>query len=436
MSHLLKTIIVSSLFVISSLNQVFALDIKTWETSNGVKVYFVESHNIPVVDVRLAFKAGSSRDGNKPGISRLVSALLVEGTGDALAEEIALQFESVGAVLGHDSLRDMGLLSLRSLSDDKTLNSVSDWFAKVAALPSFPQQAIDRDRKSMLISLQSRKKDIGSVVSDAFFDALYPGHPYQLGSHGESSSLKAITQNDLKQFHQKYNVANNANLAIVGDLSIQQAKQYAEALTQYLQPGQAAKLIKPAALTKGSDIKIPFKATQAHVIQGLPVVTRKDADYFALYVGNHILGGSGFSSQLMKEIRDNRGLSYSVYSYFLPMESNGPFQMALQTSKRQVSEATQLMQKILMDFISNGPSQKELEHAQKNITGGFPLKVDSNKKIIGYLSLIGFYQLPLDYLDNFNEKVMAVTVDSIRDAFKRRVIPEKMIRITVGETAQ
>jgi len=414
----------------------FALDAKSWETTNGVKVLFVESHDLPIVDVRLNFKAGSSRDENQYGISRLVNALLVEGSGQYSAEDIALTFESAGAELGHDSLRDMAWTSLRSLSDPVMLDKTVNMFARVSALPSFPQDAIKRDRQSMLISLANRKNEIASVVEDAFFHHVYKDHAYQIGSHGTDEALKAITQKDLADFHSTYYVARNANLALVGDLSLEQARQYAEQVTRYLKPGKAAQSVTDAAMaSQAKTVTIPFKTTQTHIKQGLPVLSRKDPDYFALYVGNHILGGSGFSSRLMQEIRENRGLSYSVYSYFLPMESNGPFEMALQTSNHQADEAAELLQQMLIEFIDKGPKADELEHARKNITGSFPLKIDSNKKIVEYLALMGFYDLPLDYLDKFNANIMAVSLADIQDAFKRRVNPEQMIRIVVGESS-
>jgi zinc protease len=433
--NLLITFILTNLFVFAA-PQVFALDIKNWETQNGVKVLFVESHDLPMVDVRITFKAGSSRDGDQSGISRLVNALLVEGTGKYSAENIAETFESTGAQLGHDSLRDMGYVSLRSLSDKAMLDKTTDLFARVVALPSFPQDAIERDRKSMLIGLAERKKDIASVVDDAFFEHLYQGHPYQHGPQGTEKTLRAITQQDLKNFHAKYYVAKNATMAIVGDLTLQQAKQFADQLTAYLKPGEAAEEIPsilPPEQKQIKTIKIPFKATQTHIQQGMPILTRKDPDYFALYVGNHILGGSGFSSRLMQEIRENRGLVYSVYSYFMPMESNGPFEMSLQTSTENAEQAVGLLDKLLKDFIKNGPDEKELEHAKNNITGSFPLKIDSNKKIVEYLAVIGFYDLPLDYLDSFNDRVNAITREKIKDAFQRRVNPANMTRIIVGE---
>ncbi len=423
---------IAALFLVS--NSALALDIHDWTTENGVRVLFVEARDLPMVDVRLTFKAGSSRDGDLPGISRLVNALLVEGTGELNAEQIALTFESTGAQLGHSSLRDMAWVSLRTLSDSALRDKTVDLFARVAALPSFPADAIERDRTALLLGLAERKKDISSVTEDTFFREVYRGHAYQIGSHGTEASLKAITQDDLKSFHSRHYVGRNANLAIVGDLSLDDARSYAEALTRYLQAGQAADPVTDLEVSPvaGETINVEFDATQTHVMLGMPALTRQDKDYFALYVGNHILGGSGFSSRLMQEIREDRGLVYSVYSFFLPMESSGPFQMALQTSNDQAEEAVQLLNKLLTEFVDKGPTAEELEHARKNITGGFPLKIDSNRKIVDYLALMGFYDLPLDYLDTFNDRILAVSLDDIRDAFQRRVKQNVMTRIMVG----
>ncbi len=414
----------------------FALDIQSWHTKNGVKVLFVESHDLPIVDVRFTFKAGSSRDGGLYGVSRLVNALLVEGSGNYNAEDIALAFESAGAEMGHDSLRDMAWTSLRSLSEPALLAKTTDMFARITALPSFPQDAIDRDRNAMLVSLANRKNEIAKVVEDTFFHQVYKDHAYAVGPHGTEKTLNAITRQDLLDFHGRFYVTGNAALAIVGDLTKQQARDYAERLTAHLKQGEAARpLAKSQTVKQAKTVRVPFKATQTHIRQGQPVLSRKDPDYFSLYVGNHILGGSGFSSRLMQEIRENRGLSYSVYSYFLPMESSGPFEMALQTKTQQAQEAARLLQELLTEFIANGPSEQELEHAKKNITGSFPLKLDSNSKIVDYLALIGFYDLPLDYLDNFNANILKVTAADIQDAFKRRVKPGQMIRVIVGESS-
>ena len=185
-------------------------------------------------------------------------------------------------------------------------------------------------------------------------------------------------------------------------------------------------------LTKASENRITHPATQSHILMGAPGIRRDDPDYFPLFVGNYILGGGGFVSRFTEEVRSKRGLAYSVYSTFSPMRYEGPFQIGLQTKKDQAGEALEVVRVTLKDFIANGPTEKELQAAKQNIVGGFPLRVDSNKKIHDYLALIGFYNLPLDYLNEFPRKVQAVTVEDVRTAFRKRVNPDALVTVVVG----
>lgn len=414
----------------------FAIEIQQWVTSNGAKVLFVPAEDLPMIDIRMTFKAGSSRDGKLPGIAKLTNGLLVEGTGQLSPEDIAAQFEDVGAELGHDSLKDMAWTSLRLLSNLDNRAAIIDLFARVTSQPSFPVDAIERDRTSMLTQLKNSKKKIESVTADRFNSALYKNHAYDIGAKGTEASLKKITQSDLQQFHQRYYVAKNAALAIVGDLNRHQAEEMAEQLSHYLSEGEPAKKIEAVKATKAQTIEVDFDSTQTHIVMGMPVLSRKDDDYFPLYVGNHILGGSGFGSRLMSVIREEKGLSYSVYSYFMPMESNGPFELALQTANHQAQQARLLLKKLLKEFMAKPVTAEELDKAKKNITGSFPLKLDSNKKIVEYLAVIGFYDLPLDYLDSFNSKVEQVTAQQIKDAFNRRVHFDQLVEVIVGPRSE
>ncbi|MCG8098279.1 MAG: insulinase family protein, partial [Candidatus Thiodiazotropha taylori] len=178
--------------------------------------------------------------------------------------------------------------------------------------------------------------------------------------------------------------------------------------------------------------QIPFPSTQSHLYLGQPGLKRGDPDYFPLYVGNHILGGSGLVSLLSEEVREKRGLSYSVYSFFIPMRQLGLFQVGLQTKNEQADEALKVVKDTLQRYITEGPTDEELKAAKQNITGGFPLRIASNGKIVEYLAVIGFYDLPLDYLDRFVERIEAVSKEQIRDAFKRRVDSERLVRVQVG----
>ena len=219
----------------------------------------------------------------------------------------------------------------------------------------------------------------------------------------------------------------------MGDITRSEAETIAQQLTANLPAGGASTRIPPVNLQiPASELRIAHPASQSHILVGTPGIARNDPDYFPLYVGNYILGGGGFVSRLMNEIREKRGMAYSVYSYFMPMQQPGAFQIGLQTKKEQADAALKLARTTLRDFVDKGVTEKELKAAKDNIIGGFPLRIDSNKKILDYLSVIGFYNLPLTYLEDFTGKVEKVTTAQIRDAFKRRIHPEAMATVIVG----
>jgi zinc protease len=411
--------------------------IQHWTTDNGARVYFVDTHELPMVDVRVVFDAGSARDGDKPGLALLTNGLLTEGAGGLDADAIAERMESVGAEYGNDSLRDMAVVTLRSLTDSKLLEPALDTFAKIVQQPDFPAAVLERERQRLLVGLSIQQQKPGEIVEKAFYKALYGKHPYATPPEGDEASVKAIKREDLLAFYRKYYVASNALIAIVGDLSRQQAEQLATRLVKDLPKGKPAAPLPPVpALSRASEETISHPSSQTHIMMGQPGMHRGDPDYYALYLGNHALGGGGLVSRLSEEIREKRGLSYSVYSYFYPMRRNGPFILGLQTKNESASEALSVLRKTLADYVDNGITEKELEASKKNIIGGFPLRLDSNKKITEYIAMIGFYDLPLDYLDTFTGKIQALTLQQVRDAFKRRVLPERMATVIVGNSGK
>lgn len=408
--------------------------IESWNTSNGAKVLFVAAADLPIVDMRVVFDAGSARDGATPGISRLTSALLTEGAGDWDANQIAERLESVGAELGSGALRDMGWISVRTLSEPKALGTSVDTVAAIIARPTFAKDALERNRQMMLAGLERLEQSPGKVAKRRFFKEVFGDHPYGIHGGGTQESLSGFSQDHVRAFHRRFYVAANAVVAIVGDLDRKGAEELAERLTAQLQPGEhAPKLPEVAVLKKGREIRRPFPSSQSHVFMGQPGMQRGDPDYFPLYVGNHILGGSGLVSLLAEEVREKRGLSYSVYSYFSPMRVPGPFVMGAQTQNAKVHETLQVMGDTLSRFVEHGPTAEELDAAKKNITGGFPLRIASNSKIVEYLGMIGFYDLPLDHLDTFVAKVNRVTAEQIKDAFRRRLHPDRLVTVVVGD---
>jgi zinc protease len=410
-------------------------NIETWRTEAGAEVLYAHAPDLPMVDLRIVFDAGSARDGDRPGLAAMTANMLTEGAGGLDADTIAERIEAVGAELGTGADRDMTSASLRSLTQPETLRAALDILTRVVAAPEFPAADLERVRANTLVGLRKQEQDPGSVASRAFYRAVYGDHPYASDPDGTLESIAAITRDELVAFHRRHYTAPNATVAIVGAVDRAQAEVLAEVLTAGLPEGEPPTPLPPVAdLGAGALQRIDFPSSQTHLYMGQPGMRRGDADYFPLYVGNHILGGSGLVSILMDEVRERRGLSYSAYSYFAPMAERGPLIMGLQTKNDQADEARTVMRETLERFVAQGPTQDELEAAVKNITGGFPLRIASNGKIVQYLALIGFYDLPLDYLDRFTGRVSAVTADQIRDAYRRRVHPDRLAVVMVGGT--
>jgi zinc protease len=410
--------------------------IQTWTTGNGARVYFVPAPQLPMVDVRVVFDGGSARDGSQPGRALLTNALLAEGAGRLDADGIADAFDRVGADFSNDSLRDMTLVGLRTVTDPKLMTQAVETAALVLNEPTFPRDALERERQRLLVAMRAKEQSPEEIADRRFFTALYGDHPYAHRPIGDEQSVRALTRDDLIAHYRTYYVGRNAVVAIVGALDRNGAERLAEQLVGRLPAGAAAPALPPVPpvppTAKASRIDIVFPSTQTHILMGQTGMRRDDPDYFPLYVGNFILGGSGLVSRVSDEVREKRGLAYSAYSGFTPMRLEGPFTLGLQTATANTPQALQVLRDTLEKFEREGPTDKELIAAKKNITGGFPLAFDSNSEIVGFLALIGFYGLPLDYLDTYTRNVESVTVAQIRDAFRRRIHPEAMVTVTVG----
>lgn len=408
--------------------------IQSWHTAKGTKVLFVEAHELPILDVRVVFDAGSARDGKLGGVASLTNAMLDQGAAGLDADAIADGFEQRGAQFGVDSERDMAWLSLRSLSDRNLLEPSLALFVNVLTKPDFPQADFKREQQRTLTGLEYQKQQPSSIVEDEFYHQVYGQHPYAANPSGDEDSVAGLTTKDLRAFFQRYYVARNATLVIVGDVSRKQAEGIATQLVGALPEGeQAAALPKVAALKQAKTKFVEHPSSQSHVLMGEPGVRRGDPDYFPLYVGNHVLGGSGLVSRISDEIREKRGLSYSASSYFIPMRREGPYTLSFQTRTDKRDEALAVLRDTVKKFVKQGPTDKELTASKNNIIGGFPLAVASNSKITEYLAMIGFYDLPLDYLSTFTDRINAVTADQIRDAYQRRVNINDMVTVVVGK---
>lgn len=409
-------------------------EIQTWQTDNGAKVLFVQANEIPMLDVRIVFDAGSARDAGLSGLAVLTNGLLSEGAAGKTAQQIAQSFESVGANIEYDALRDMALVGVRSLTEPRYLAPAIESLKQVLTQPDFPAGAYQRELNRMKVSVKARKQSPSAIASEAFNKAVFGNHPYASPVSGTKDSLEKITLQDVRAFYQQYYVAKNATVAIVGNVERWQAEEIVKALVSALPEGKKAQALPEVEpLAEAKKIVIDYPSAQTHIYVGQPGTKRGDDDYFTLYVANHPFGGSGFSSRLVEVIREDRGLAYSVYSHFSPLRKAGAFTLGMQTKTDQTQQALSLLDEQLRKYVTEGPGEEELEASMSNITGSFPLKIDSNSKLLGYIAMIGFYDLPIDYLDHFISNVKSVDLEKINDALKRRVNPDKMVTVIVGK---
>jgi zinc protease len=408
-------------------------NIEHWETARGGRVFFVPTEGLPLVDVRVVFDAGSARDGAKHGLAALASGLLDTGAGSWDADAIAQRLENVGAALGTGASRDSAYVSLRSLTHPDKLGVALETAKEVLAHPRFDPKDFEREKSRTLLAIKQRGEEPDELVDIAFMKALYGDHPYGHPPEGYAETVAPLTRDDLIDFHQRMYGVRNAIVVIVGEVKRTDAETMADGLLSGLPDGEAPPpLPEPAANPAPQPVRTPFPSEQTHILAGQLGMKVNDPDYFTLYVGNHILGGSGLVSRISMEVREKRGYAYSAYSYFYPQRQPGPFEIGLQTRNDKAEEALQVAIKTVQDFVAQGPSDKELEASKQNIVGGFVLRLDSNQKLAGEVASIAFYNRPLDYLDTFTQKVQAVTKEDIKRAFKARVDPERLQTVLVG----
>lgn len=426
--------LLNAAMLISAVSAQAAVNIQHWQTGSGAAVYFVENHDLPIVDVSVNFSAGSARDTpEKSGLAGITRYMMTLGAAGMSDQGIANKLADVGAVLDGEFDGDRAALKLRTLSSEREQKQALTVFAQILQKPDFLAAVLNREKARIISGLEESATQPEGMVNKAFMTALYGTHPYSLDESGEIATVAKLGVADLQAFYQQYYRANGAVIAMMGDLSRAQAEAVAENLASGLPTGPANPAIAQVAYPTAAVTKrLDHPASQSHILLGYPGIKRGDPDLFPLYLGNYILGGGGFVSRLTEEVREKRGLVYSVYSYFMPMAELGPFQVGLQTKKEQADEALKIVRATLADFLAKGVTEAELKAAKANVIGGFPMRIDSNSKILDYLAVIGFYKLPLNYLDEYNSRVAAVTTAQIKDAFNRRLKPENFVTVIVG----
>ena len=405
--------------------------IQHWVAPTGARVYFVESRTLPILDVKIDFHAGGAHaPAGKAGLASLTNGLLDAGIPDMDEEQISARLVDLGARMSSGADHDGASVTLRTLSSEEEMTGALKLLRAVLSAPTFPEAVLAREKTRSIESLKDAETRPDSIAGKRFTAAIYGDHPY--GRIATPESMGQITRDDVVAFHKARYVAHGAVVSIIGNVSRSEAEAIAMQLTEALPQGSAPAPLPAVTLPGQETIKVAHPATQAHIHVGLPAIERSHPDYFALLVGNYTLGGGGFVSRLMQEVREKRGYAYSVSSYFAPRLLPGPFDIGLQTKRDQAQDALKVVDDVLGAFLDKGPTAEELAAAKKNLIDGQALRIDSNAKLLGYLSAIGFYGLPLDYLDRFPRQVDAVTRDDVKAAFQRHVKPGHLVTVIVA----
>ncbi|HVL59277.1 MAG TPA: pitrilysin family protein [Burkholderiaceae bacterium] len=413
-----------------------SLPIEHWTTSSGARVLFVHAPAIPMLDVSIDFDAGGRHVARaKAGLASMTNGMMARGAGELSEFEIAERFADLGAIRGGGAGDDRASITLRTLTSQPELDRAVELIELIITRPTFPADVLAREQQRIVQSLREAEIRPETISRRAFSALLYPEHPY--GNEPTPQTVAAIVRDDLVEFHRRNYSAPRAVVSMIGAISRSQAERIAEQLTRGLPAGQPPPPLPPVAnLEAAVERRIPHPAQQSHILIGAPAIARGDPDFFALLVGNHVLGGGGFVSRLTNEVRDKRGLAYSVYSYFAPQAQPGPFTIGLQTAREQTDTALKVVRDTLEQFVREGPTEAEVDAARSNLVGGFPLRIDSNRKILDMLAMIGFYRLPLDYLDRWTDEVQRVDRRQIVEAFQRHVHPDRLVTVVVGAGAQ
>jgi len=419
-----------------------ALPIQHWTLANGAKIYLVSTNALPIVDAQIDFDAGSRRDpAPQAGLASVTATMVEKGVRAGKSGEPALDqnalgeaWADLGASFDVSAGTDRTSYSLRSLSDPALLNKAVALAAREIGEPSFPDDVWQRERERINAAIKEANTKPATVTGRAFAADVYGTHPY--GQEVTEETLARIDTAAMRQRYQQLIVPCRAKLSIVGAVTRAEAETIATTLLSRL-PGPEACTPLPAvapvaALTAPKNERIAFDSAQAHVLIGQPGYPRKDPDHFALTLGNYVLGGGGFVSRLMNEVREKRGLTYSIYSGFAPGLEAGAFRIGFQTRPDQAEEAVKVSREVLAKFVAEGPTAAELKAAKDNLIGGFPLLLDSNRKLIGNVANIAWHDLPLDYLDTWTARMNAVTAADVKAAFQRKLQPERMVTVVVG----
>lgn len=401
--------------------------------SNNMVLLHAERKALPIVTLVMAVRAGSIVEPpDKAGLAYLTAALLNEGTKKRTSREISEAIEFVGSSLSASAGADYTTISLSILKKDIDLGL--DLLSDILMNPVFNEDEIKRKKRITKNWLIQQNEEPGAVASIAFSKTVFGKHPYARQVQGTVESLDLISRKDIIDFHNTFFAPNNTIMSVVGDISRDELKALLERhLGQWNQKNiPSTPLPNITTSDNPTVIRVNKELTQANIILGHLGISRDNPDYYAVIVMNYILGGGGFSSRLMDNIRDNKGLAYDVHSYFSANKFSGSFQAGLQTKNESANTAIDEVLNEMKRIRTEPVSDKELQDAKSYLTGSFPLRIDSNSKIAGFALAVEFHNLGLDYVDKFPFLINAVSQEDIMRVAKKYLDTRNYVLVVVG----
>lgn len=414
--------------------------IEQWTEPSGARIALIRLSNLPMVDLQIDVDAGSRRDPQElTGLASATAMMLTQSVrahaGQPAMDEntVAEAWADLGSQFGVSASADRLSVRLRTLSQREVAQASISLAAKQLAYPAFDAPGWDRDRQRLIAAWQDDQEQPDVVASRRFVQAVFGDHPY--GREATPEHWQRMTVEHMARFYQQHALACNARVSVVGDVTRELASAWVQQLLAAWAPHGCPSLPpvpEVQALTQAQNIRVPAQASQAHIWVGQPGIARSSPDFFPIIVGNHILGGSGFTSRLMQEIREKRGLTYGVFSFFSPGRHAGQFGVNMQTRPDQAQQALDLIQSEIRRFVEQGPTAQELAEAQQSLVQGFVLRIDTNRKLLDNLASILWNDLPMNYLDTWSQQIQAVKREDVQAAFARALQPERMVTVVVG----
>lgn len=415
---------------------VHALDLKRTVLKNGLTVLHVERQNLPIIMVSILVKASPMDEPpEKAGLANLTAALLTEGTAKRRAADISEEIEFIGAALDAKADSDFTIINLSILKKDteKGFDILSD----VLLNPSFPDEEITRNKALIKGAIKQNEENPSYVAEREFKKSVFGELPYGRLITGDLETIDKIGREDIVSFHSRLYRPNNSFIAVVGDLTSEELDALMQKYLAGWKPGKfkTRSSIRQAEKTRKTNL-IDRNLTQANIKLGHTGIQRENPDFYAVNVMNYILGGGGFSSRLMESIRDEMGLAYDVHSYFLPYKDSGLFEIGVQTKNESADSVIAEILKQVNRIRTEPVSDKELEDAKAYLTGSFPRKFDTNRKIASFLVSAEFYRLGLDYIRRYPEYINSVNRDDVLKAARKYLDPENYVLVIVANQAK